>query len=111
MSKHELEPQLDPDDRDWFAALNLRRIAGLIAGISLGVIVLSLVVGIDLDKIWPFYSILFIGMVGAFFVFAWADHYARRQIEGRVGQCVFYTAVQVLYVLSVFLASKLLLGF
>lgn len=109
MSVNEPRPEPEQNQRDWFAALDLRRIAWLVAGISLGVLLMGQAIGTPLDEVWPFYSILFVGLVGAFFVFSWADHYARRQIEGRVGQRIFFFAVQMVYVLSVFLVMSVLL--
>ena len=109
MSGNEPPPEPEQNQRNWFAALDLRRIVWLVAGIALGALLMGQVIGTPLDEVWPFYSILFVGLVGAFFVFSWADHYARRQIEGRFRRRVFFSAVQMVYVLSVFLFMTVLL--
>lgn len=100
----------DPDDRDWFNALDLRRIAGLIAMIAVAFVLFSLIFDVPLLEGWSFTVLIFANLIGAFFVSGWAGHYAGRQIEGALAQRVFSTSVLIAYALTMFFVIKAILN-
>lgn len=100
----------DPDERDWFKTLDLRRIAGLVAMIGLAFVLFSLVFELPLLEGWSFTVLIFVSITGAFFVSGWADHYAGRQIDGAIAQRVFSQSVLIVYALTMFFVIKAILN-
>lgn len=99
----------DPEDRDWFRTVDLRRIAGLVAMIAVAYVFFGLVFDVPIIEAWPFTTLIFVVLIGAFFVSSWADHYARRQIDGPRRQFIFARSVLMAYALTGFFVMKAIL--